>query len=115
MGFVLMAGIFLSSFSAAGEPSLKVGKGTKDFATIKLINEAPVRAIQFDLTGVKITQVRTTERTKGFLTKFNDQNGTVILLSTAGDEIAPGKGAVLEVICDKPDAATLSGVKIVGE
>ncbi len=43
------------------------------------------------------------------------KNGKVILLSTAGDEIAPGKGAVAEIVCDKPSAANLSEVKIVGK
>jgi hypothetical protein len=115
LGTVLMAVISLSSLSQAGEPALSVMAGTKDFATVELVNESPVRAVQFDLTGVKITQVRTTDRAKGFLTKFNEQNGKVILLSTAADVIAPGKGAVLEVVCDKPGAAVLSGVRIVGE
>ena len=114
-GLVLIAVVVLSSLSEAGEPALGVKPGTKDSVKVELINEAPVRAVQFDLTGVKITQVRTTDRTKGFLAKFNEQNGKVILLSTAGEEISPGKGAVLEVVCDKPDAASLSGVKIVGE
>ena len=112
---IVMAMMALSSFSEAGEPALGVKPGAKDSVKVELVNEAPVRAVQFDLTGVKITQVRTTDRTKGFLAKFNEQNGKVVLLSTAGEEIPPGKGAVLEVVCDKPDAAALSGVKIVGE
>jgi hypothetical protein len=114
-GFVLIAVVVFSSLSEAGEPALGVKPGAKDSVKVELINEIPVRAVQFDLTGVKISQVRTTDRTWGFLAKFNEQNGKVILLSTAGDKIAPGKGAVLEVVCDKPDAASLSGVKIVGE
>ena len=114
-GLALIAVFVLSSLSEAGEPALGVKPGAKDFLKVELINETPVRAVQFDLNGVKITQVRTTDRTRGFLAKFNEQNGKVILLSTAGEEIAPGKGAVLEVVCDKPDAASLSGVKIVGE
>jgi hypothetical protein len=114
-GLVLIVIMAFSSLSEAGEPSLGVKPGDKDLVKVELVNEAPVRAVQFDLTGVKITQVRTTDRSKGFLAKFNEQNGKVILLSTAGEEIAPGKGAVLEVVCDKPDAAALSGVKIVGE
>ena len=62
--------MILSSLSEAGEPSLSVVAGAKGFATVKLINESPVRAVQFDLTGVKITQVRTTDRTKGFIDKI---------------------------------------------
>ena len=115
MGIMLIAGMALTSFAEAGEPSLSVLAGGKGFVTVELVNETPVRAVQFDLTGAKITQVRTTDRSKGFLAKFNEQNGKVILLSTTGDKIVPGKGAVLEVVCDKPDAAALSGAKIVGE
>ena len=114
LGIVLLV---FSSFSRAQteEPSLKVVAGSKDSASVELHNAAPVRAVQFDLTGVKITQVRTTDRTRGFMSKFNEQNGKVILLSTAGDTIAPGKGAVLQIACDKPGAAVLSGVRIVEE
>jgi hypothetical protein len=115
VGCVLMSGIVLSSLSEAGEPSLKVAAGAKGFATIELINEVPVLAVQFELTGVKITQVRTTDRAKGFLTKFNEQNGKVVLLSTAAERIPPGKGTVLEIACDKPEAAVLTGVRIVGD
>ena len=111
----LVAGPFLLTPAQGEEPTLKVVAGSKGFASVELKNEVPVRAIQFDLTGVKISQVRTTDRSKGFLTKFNEQNGKVILLSTAGDKINPGKGAVLEVACDKPGAAVLSEVRIVEE
>jgi len=115
-GLVVIAVVVLSSLSEAGESALGVKPGaSKDSLKVELINETPVRAVQFDLTGVKISQIRATDRARGFLVKFNEQNGKVILLSTAGDEIAPGKGAVLEVVCDKPDAASLSGVKIVEE
>ena len=103
------------STALAEEPSLKLLKGDKGFATVELQNDIPIRAVQFALTGAKITEVRSTPRTKGFLAKFNEKNGKVILLSTAGDEIAPGKGAVAEIVCDKPAAANLSEVKIVGK
>jgi len=112
---VLFAGMILCTSSDAEEPALSVEAGKKGLVTVILKNDAPVRAIQFELTGVKITQVRTTDRTTGFLTKFNEQNGKVILLSTTGDEISPGKSGVLEVLCDKPADAVLSGVRIAGE
>jgi hypothetical protein len=35
------------------------------------------------------------------LAKFNEETGIVIIVSTAGDEIAPGKGPVAEVIGEK--------------
>ena len=112
---VLVTAMALPFLSHAGEPSLTVAVASKDFATIKLQNEIPVMGIQFTLTGVKITEIRTTDRTKGFLAKFNEQNGKVIILSTAGDKVAPGNGAVAEIICDKPGSAVLSEVKIVGK
>ena len=114
-GLSLVAVVFLFTLLQAGEPSLKVAADSNGIVTVKLENDKPVRAVQFAVTGVKITEVRTTARTKGFLTKFNEQNGKVILLSTGGEKIAPGKGAVLEVVCNKPEAAVLSGVGIVEE
>jgi len=92
--------------------NLKAGSGQS--LEVELINIVPVRGMQFIVSGVNITEVRTTKRTAGFLAKFNEKNGAVILLSTSGDKIASGKGSVAEIICDKPGAATLSGVKIVG-
>ena len=112
---VLVTGLVLPFLSNAGEPSLTVAAASKNFAAVELQNEIPVMAIQFTLTGVKITEVRTTDRTKGFLAKFNEQNGKVIILSTAGDKVVPGKGAVAEIVCDKPGSAVLSEVRIVGD
>ena len=116
VGLVIMvAGMIVPSPSQGGEPSLSVVAASKDLATITLQNEISVQGVQFELTGVKITEVRTTDRTKGFLAKFNEQNGRVILLSTTGDKIGPGAGAVAEIVCDKPGSAVLSGVQIVGK
>ena len=97
----------------AAEPSVQLVPGAKGVAKVELQNDVPVRALQFAVTEAKITEVRTTDRTKGFLAKFNDKNGKVIILSTAGDEIAPGKGAVAEIVCDKPASAKLVDGKIV--
>jgi len=95
------------------EPSVKLIPGAKSVAKVDLQNDVPVRALQFAVTEAKISEVRTTDRTKGFLAKFNEKNGMVIILSTAGDEIAPGKGAVAEIVCDKPASAKLVDGKIV--
>jgi len=97
----------------AKEPSLKVTSRSKNAVTLELQNDVPVRALQFTVTEAKITEVRTTGRTKGFLAKFNEQNGKVIILSTAGEEIASGKGAITEIVCDKPASAKLVDVTIV--
>ena len=100
---------------AAGvkEPSVKLVPGAKGVANVDLQNDVPVRAIQFAVTDAKISEVRTTDRTKGFLAKFNEKNGKVIILSTAGVEIAAGNGAIAEIVCDKPAAAKLVDGKIV--
>jgi hypothetical protein len=95
------------------EPSVKMVPGAKGVAKVELQNDVPVRALQFAVTEAKISEVRTTDRTKGFLAKFNEKNGKVIILSTAGDEIAPGKGAIAEIVCDKPASAKLVDGKIV--
>lgn len=113
-GVILITAGLLFSPVQAEEPSLGLVGGGKDFAAVELRNDIPVRALQFTLTGVKITEVRTTSRTKGFLAKFNEQNGKVIILSTAAEEIAPGKGVVAEIACDKPASAKLADVNIVG-
>jgi hypothetical protein len=92
--------------------NIKAGSGNK--LNVDLTNTVPVRGMQFTLSGVKITEVRTTERAAGFLAKFNEENGMVILISTAEARITPGEGPIAEVICDKLDSASLSGIKIAG-
>ena len=92
---------------------LTIVKSTKTSAHVEMNNSMPVRGVQFTLDGTKIVEVRTTPRTTGFLIKFNEKNGMVLLVSAAADTIAPGKGAIAEVICDTPGAARLSGVKVV--
>ena len=97
------------------EPSLGLKAGDKNTVKLELRSDIPVRALQFSVSGAKITEVRTTGRAKGFFSKFNEKNGMVIILSTAGEEIAPGKGEVAEIVCDKPATAKLADVKIVGK
>ena len=94
--------------------TLKVKAGSGNTLNVDLINSVPVRGMQFTISEVKITEVRTTERAAGFLAKFNEKNGAVVLISTAEERIAPGKGPIAEVICDKPGSAQLSGIKIAG-
>lgn len=79
---------------------------------IDLKNSIPVRGIQFTVNGLKMTEVRTASRTAGFLAKFNEETGIVILVSTAADEIAPGKGAVLKILGEKMPNAEVSLSKI---
>ena len=79
---------------------------------IELKNSIPVRGIQFTVSGLKMTEVRTASRTAGFLAKFNEETGIVILVSTAADEIAPGKGPVLKILGEKVPDAEVSLSKI---
>ncbi|MBW1856204.1 MAG: hypothetical protein JRJ00_16300 [Deltaproteobacteria bacterium] len=94
--------------------TLNIKAGSGNTLNVDLTNSVPVRGMQFTISGVNITEVRMTKRTAGFLAKFNEKNGTVIVISTTGDNIAPGKGLIAEVICDKPGSAQLSGIKMAG-
>lgn len=94
--------------------TLNIKAGSGNTLSVDLTNSVPVRGLQFIISGVKMTEVRTTKRAAGFLAKFNEKNGAVVLISTAEERIAPGKGPIAEVICDKPGSAGLSGIKIAG-
>ena len=86
--------------------------GEKNTFGIDLANSVHVRGVQFTVTGLKMTEVRTASRTAGFLAKFNEETGIVILVSTAADEIAPGKGPVLKILGEKVPDAEVSLSKI---
>ena len=81
---------------------------------VELTNSVPVRGVQFIVSGINITEVRATKRTTGFLAKFNEKNGAVIVISASEERIAPGKGSIAEIVCDKPGSAKLSEVSIAG-
>ena len=82
---------------------------------VDLENSIPVRGIQFTVNGMKMTEVRTASRTEGFMAKFNEDTGIVIVVSTAAEEIPPGKGPVLKILGEKlPDAeVSLSKIMLV--
>jgi hypothetical protein len=103
----------LVATARAEEAILKIGSVSDKSASVDMVNTGPVRGAQFTVSGVKMTEVRTTPRTAGFIVKFNEANGMVVILSTSQATIPPGKGAIAEVICDKPAKASLSGTKIV--
>jgi hypothetical protein len=92
--------------------TLKIVTGLKSAIGIDLTNSIPVRGVQFTLEGTKVAEVRTTPRTPGFLAKFNEASGKVILISTAGNKIAPGTGLIAEIVCDKENSASLTGIII---
>ena len=95
------------------ESTLKIVASSGNTVGVDLTNRVPVKGVQFTIEGVKVTEVRTTSRTEGFLAEFNEKNGKVILLSLSGNKIEQGTGPILEIICDKGDSARLSGIKIV--
>ena len=80
---------------------------------IELTNTVPVRGIQFTLEGVKISEVRTTAHTKGFLADFNSESGAVIIISIAGDIIKVGKHQIVEVVYEMAEMANISKITIV--
>lgn len=96
--------------------TLTLKPGEKNTFGIDLKNSVPVRGVQFTVSGLKMTEVRTASRTAGFLAKFNEETSIVILVSTAADEIAPGEGPVLKILGEKmPDAeVSLSKIMIAG-
>ena len=85
---------------------------TENMFGIDLHNNVPVRGVQFTIEGVAITEIRTTNRSEDFFAGCNKENGKVIMASLSGDEIAPGKGLILEIVCDKSGSARLSEIKI---
>ena len=98
--------------SEGGEANLTLTTGSGNGINLELSNDLPVRGVQFTLNGAKPSEVRTTSRTEGFFTKFNENNGTVVLVSLSGKKIDPGTGPIAEIVCDKADTAGLSNIKI---
>jgi len=96
----------------SSDATLTIVQGTGNAVGIDLENKISVRGVQFTLTGAKITDVRTTLRTEGFNANFNQESGIVILLSLAGNEIAPGTGAIAEIICEEGGSPALTDIKI---
>jgi len=94
------------------DAKLRIVADSGNVLDIDLTNNVPVRGVQFTIEGVKMTEVRTTSRTAGFLADFNKESGIVVMLSTSGDKIAPGTGPIAEVIYDNCGSARLSGIKI---
>ena len=102
----------------AKKATLEVGAASGNTAFIELTNTVPVRGVQFTVNGVTLTEVRTTTRTAGFLAKFNEENGIVIMVSLTKEEMPAGKGPIAELVYQKAppsgSAISLSAVKIVG-
>jgi len=94
------------------DATLKIVAGSGNVLGIDLTNNVPVGGVQFTIEGVKMTDVRTTSRTAGFLAEFNKESGMVIIVSTSGGKIAPGTGLIAEIISDKGGSANLLGIKI---
>ena len=102
-----------STIVGSKKASLKIVDLSDKLLGIELTNSVPVRGVQFTLEGVKMTEVRTTAHTKGFLVDFNSESGVVIIISTSGDKIKAGKGQITEVLYEMGGTANLSKIKIV--
>ena len=95
------------------DAKLKIVAGAENVLGVELENKVPIRGVQFTLMGAKITEISTTERTKGYFAKFNEATGKVILVSMSGDKIEPGTGPIAEIVCNKGADASLSEITIV--
>ena len=62
---------------------------------------------------MKISELHTTDHTKGFLADFNSESGVAIIISTSGDKIKAGKNQIAEVVYETGGVAKLSKIKIV--
>jgi hypothetical protein len=94
------------------DAKLKIVAGEKNMIGLELENTVPIRGVQCALKGTKISEIRTTNRTKGYLTKFNEATGIIILVDMSGKKIPPGTGPIAEVVCDNPGSASLSDIKL---
>ena len=79
---------------------------------IDLRNTVPVRGVQFTIEGVELADVLTTSRSEDFMASFNEESGKVLIVSLAGDEIAPGEGLIAEILFDGNGPARLSEIVI---
>jgi len=104
------------AWAAEDQIPLKLVKGpANNIALVELQNKVPVAGVQFKVEGAKMTEVRTTARTAGFICKFNEANGMVLMVSATGDEIAVGSGSICDIVCDNPATAKLVSPKVVAK
>ena len=96
----------------SNDAKLKIVASEKNVIGLELENTVPIRGVQCALKGTKISEIRTTERTKGYLSKFNEATGILILVDMSGKKIPPGTGPIAEVVCDSPGSASLSDIKL---
>lgn len=94
------------------DAQLKLVAGSENVHSIILENSIPIRGAQFTLEGAQITNVRTTERTKGYIANFNAESGAVILVHTSGGKIEAGQGPIAEIECEKGGSPSLSEIKL---
>lgn len=95
------------------EATLKAVPKSDTIVEMHLANKGPISGLQFSLLGASITSVRTASRAAEFLAKFNQANGTVIMISLSQTPIPPGDGPILEAVCEKARSATLSDIKLI--
>ena len=94
------------------DAQLKLVAGSENVHSIALDNSIPIRGVQFAIEDAQITNVRTTERTKGYLANFNAETGAVILVHTSGGKIEAGQGSIAEIVCEKGGSPSLSEIKL---
>ena len=73
--------------------------GSGDNYNVGLSNDVPVKGVQFTVEGALPAEVRTTERSEGFVASFDKAHRRVLLWSAGGKTIAPGNGPIVEMVC----------------
>jgi len=86
------------------EASLYLSESGGGVVNLELDNGIPLGAVQFTVNGANLREVNTTPRSEGFFARYNEKNGTVVLVSMQGQKIAPGNGPIAEIVCDNPSA-----------
>ena len=125
--------LFTSLVLAETQLTITIGNGyglpgsVSSPVEVSLGNDVPVRGVQFVFCNeddfLTLNEIRTTERTEGFLVQFNQDNGIVLLVSLSGNTIVPGSGPILELLFDVSEEAPegecrnlyLQNVKIVAK
>lgn len=92
---------------------LYLGNSSNDKTALYLINNRPVRGIQFHVSDCHINYLELSMRAKGFSVKYDPVNGIVVFVSLSGDTIRPYLGAIAVMSFEQPcNNAYLTDIKI---
>ena len=81
---------------------LYLGNTSNDETALYLVNNRPVRGVQFTVSDCFINYLTVTRRADGFFAKYNPENNTVVMVSLEGDTIRPYLGAIAVMSFEQP-------------